>query len=96
MAALAFTSLAVAQSKTPLVNAREHNQTARIKEGINSGSLTHSEAHRLTKRELGLRKEIRKAKADGYVSPRERRHLLRKEGRINRAIIRKKTNRRVR
>lgn len=94
VAALALTSLAEAQTK--LVNGREHNQTARIKEGINSGSLTHSEAHHLAKREVKLRKDIRKAESDGHLSRRENRRLLRKEGRLNRAIIRKKTNKRKR
>ncbi len=95
-AVLAFTSMAQAQTKTPLITAREHNQTARIKEGINSGELTHREARNLSRREKSLRRGIRKAYADGHVSRRERRKLLRKEGRINRAIVRKKTNGRMR
>ncbi len=94
VAALALTSLAEAQTK--LVKAREHNQTARIREGINTGSLTHNEAKHLAKREHNLRKSINKAEADGHLSRRENRRLLRKEGRINRAIIRKKTNTKVR
>jgi hypothetical protein len=94
VAALALTSLAEAQ--TGLVNARKHNETARIREGINSGSLTHSEAHHLIKRERDLNKSIRKAEAKGYLTRRENRRLLRKEARINRAIVRKKTNSRVR
>jgi hypothetical protein len=92
VASLALASLADAQSNPKLIKAREHNQTARIREGVEAGTLTHSETKHLAKREKSLRKAIRKAHADGHVSRRENRRLLRKEGRINRAIIRKKTN----
>lgn len=92
IAALAFTSVAEAQTRTPLLDAREHNHVARIHEGVNTGTLTRKETRRIVKRENHLRKDIRKAKSDGYVSPKENAKLLRKQARINRAIVRKKTN----
>ncbi|WP_462266809.1 hypothetical protein [Mucilaginibacter sp.] len=92
VAALTVASVAKAQTRTPLLTERSQNQRARIHEGVRTGTLTHSETKTLSKRELKLRKDIAKAKADGYVSPKENRKLLRKQGRLNRAIIRKKTN----
>ena len=42
VAALAITSIANAQDRTPVINARQHNQERRINNGVRSGQLTHN------------------------------------------------------
>jgi hypothetical protein len=96
VALLAVTSIANAQTKTPVINHREHNQVRRINQGVRSGELTKSEAHHLRTRESKIRNDKRMAKADGHVTGAERRHLRKEQNRVSRAIYRKKHNDRVR
>ncbi|MBS1523827.1 MAG: hypothetical protein JST50_22685 [Bacteroidetes bacterium] len=93
---LAITSIANAQTKTPVINHREHRQERRINQGVRSGELTKSEAHHLRARENKIRNDKRMAKADGHVTRGERRHLRKEENRTSRTIYRKKHNDRVR
>ena len=93
---MAITSIANAQTKTPVINHREHRQERRINQGVRSGELTKSEAHHLRTRENKIRNDKRMAKADGHVTRAERKHLRREENRTSRAIYRKKHNDRVR
>jgi hypothetical protein len=95
VAMLTVTSVANAQTKTPVINRREHKQERRINQGVRSGELTHSEAHNLRTRERKIRNDKRMAKADGHVTPAERKHLRGEENRTSRAIYRKKHNARV-
>jgi hypothetical protein len=96
IAALAFTSIAEAQTRTPVINQRQRNQEHRIRQGVRSGELTKNEARHLRADERHIRNDKRMAKANGHVSRAERRHLRRDENRTNRAIYRAKHNRRVR
>ena len=48
IAALAITSVAQAQTHTPVINQRQHNQERRINHGVRSGQLTRNEAHHST------------------------------------------------
>jgi len=95
-AALAFTSVAEAQTNAPVINHRHHRQERRINQGVRSGELTRREAHHLRDDERRIARNERIAKADGHVSRAERRHLRREENRTSRAIYRDKHNDRVR
>ncbi len=96
IAALAFTSVAQAQTHTPVINHREHRQERRINQGVRSGELTRNEAHHLRNDERKIGRNERMAKADGRVSRAERRNLRHEENRTSRAIYRDKHNDRVR
>jgi len=95
-AALAVTSIANAQTRTPVINHRHMNQEHRINQGVRDGELTRNEARSLRRREHKLEMDKRMAKADGRVTPAERRHLRHEENRLNRDIYRDKHNGRVR
>jgi hypothetical protein len=87
-------TLASAQENGRNVNQRLHRQHRRIRSGIRSGSLTRSEAHRLERRDRGIRRsERRDRRSGGGISTRERRHLDRRLNRTNRAIYRQKHDR---
>lgn len=96
IAALAVTSVAEAQTKTPVINARQHMQEKRINQGVRSGELTKREARTLRKDERKLTAEKRAYKATGHVTAAERRHMRHQENHISKAIYAKKHNGRVR
>lgn len=96
VAALALTSVAEAQTKTPVINGRQHMQEARINRGVRNGELTRHEARNLRQDERRLTAEKRAYKADGRVTRAERRHMRRQENRISHAIHAKKHNARFR
>jgi hypothetical protein len=83
-------------SQTPRVDAREHRQTARIRQGVRSGELTRGETRRLAAEQGKIRADEKAAKADGHVTPAERRHLTREQNRANRHIAGAKHNARHR
>ncbi len=87
---------ASAQTKTPRIDAREKIQQERIKEGVKSGELTPSETRRLEAQEGKIKADEMNAKADGKVTPGERRHLKKELNRENRRIRRAKHNDRTR
>lgn len=87
---------AQAQTHTPVVNARQANQRARIRQGVASGELNKREAARMRGREAGLTAEKRAMKADGVVTPQERQDLRKTENRDSRAIYRQKHDGQVR
>lgn len=96
VAALAVTSVANAQTRTPVINQRQHNQERRINEGVRSGQLTRNETRHLRNDERHIRTEKRTAMAEGRMGPRERTHIRHQENRVSRSIYRKKHNARVR
>ena len=96
VATLAITSIAHAQTHTPVINQRQHNQRARINQGVRSGELTRAETHHLRADENRISRTKRMDKADGRVTGGERRQLRREENRTSRAIYRDKHNRRLR
>ena len=83
-------------TKTPEINRRERRQRRRIRQGVRSGQLTKAEAARLRAEQRRIAAEKRRAKANGVVTRRERRKLVRAENRANRRIYRAKHNRRHR
>ena len=93
---LATASVVNAQTKTPVINHREHRQERRINQGVRSGELSRNEARHLRGDERNINRDKRIAKADGRVTARERSHIRREENRTSRAIYRKKHNDRVR
>jgi hypothetical protein len=88
-AALAAISVP-ALAGTPRLDAREHNQRARIAQGVRSGELTRPETRRLVAGERRLHRHERYAKSDGVVTPAERARLERNADRMSARIYRQK------
>ena len=88
VAALAITSVANAQSRTPVINHRQHRQERRIAGDVRHGRITRMQAYHLRRDEMRLNRDRRLAMADHRVSPMERRHMRREEKRIHHAIRR--------
>jgi uncharacterized membrane protein YebE (DUF533 family) len=61
--------------KDPKINDRQHNQQARIRQGVKSGELTRAEKTRLEAEEKRIRANEKKAKADGKLTAKERARL---------------------
>ncbi len=78
--------------KTPVIDKRERNQKARIKEGVKSGELTKRETALLAAEQRKIKKDEAKAKADGTVTPEERQKLRREEKRASKDIYKQKHN----
>jgi hypothetical protein len=95
VAALAITSVAQAQTRTPVINHREHRQEHRINQGVRSGQLSRTEARHLRGDERRIDRQKRTAMADRRMHRAERRHLRHEESRTSRAIYRDKHNGRV-
>jgi tellurite resistance protein len=76
LAIASFGALAQAgHAATPRVDQHEANQQARIEGGVASGQLTRREALRLEREQARIRAAESHAKADGVVTPAERRRL---------------------
>lgn len=91
VAALLLTATAAqAQTATPGINARQHAERARIRQGVRTGELTRPEAARLRGREAEVSQDRREARADGVVTTAERKDLRHDERRASRAIYRQK------
>ncbi|MFI5371703.1 MAG: hypothetical protein ACHQ52_09100 [Candidatus Eisenbacteria bacterium] len=93
--AISLAGNAVAGTATPRVDRREARQDTRIDQGVRSGALTPGEQARLRAGQAHIDRVEARAKADGMVGPRERRHMERALNHENRAIRRLKHNRRV-
>ena len=96
VAILAVTSIAQAQTRTPVITHRQHVQDHRINNGVRSGQLTRNETRHLRADERRISRDKRMARANGHVSGSERRHLRHEENRTSHAIYRDKHNARVR
>jgi hypothetical protein len=90
LAAVLFTGMLTAQEATPRVNKRQRVQQERIEQGAKSGELTKQEVRRLEVREGKVQADKIEAKADGKVTPAERRKLNREMHRNSKAIARQK------
>lgn len=84
-----------AQRATPRVSGRQATQQVRIANGVQSGQLTMHETRRLERQQRCIQIEKRIAKADGTVTPGERRFLRREQNRANRNINRQKNDNQV-
>jgi Ni/Co efflux regulator RcnB len=96
MVFLASTGLVQAQRATKSTSGRQVSQQARIGEGVRSKELTRHETVRLEREQRRIQLEKKAAKADGTVTPREKRFLRREQNRANRHIHRQKNDRQVR
>ena len=90
LALFACSHAASAQTATPGINARQHNERDRIHQGVASGELTRPEAARLRAREADIRQDKVAAKSDGVVTRDERQDIRKDERRASRAIYRQK------
>jgi hypothetical protein len=81
---------ATAFAGTPVLDRREHNQAARIHQGVKSGELTRPETRRLVAGEARLRANEARAKADGNVTAAERARLQAEANRMSKRIYRQK------
>jgi hypothetical protein len=86
----AISHAALAQTATPVLNSRQANERARIRQGVASGELTRTEAARLRGREAEIRQDKQAAKADGVVTRDERQDIRKDEKQASRAIYRQK------
>ncbi|RYE90216.1 MAG: hypothetical protein EOO37_03470 [Cytophagaceae bacterium] len=93
---LLIATATLAQAQTPVINARQQNQRARIRQGVATGELNRREAARMRGREAGITTEKRAARADGVVTPGERQDIRRTENSASRAIYRQKHDGQVR
>ena len=89
-AALAVIAAAPVLADMPRLNAREHNQRARIHNGVVSGELTRPEARRLAAGQVHLHRAEARAKSDGVVTGRERAWLQHEANQQSRRIYRQK------
>jgi len=71
---------------TPRIDQREANQEKRIEQGVASGQLTPRETKRLEMHEKRIANAETRAKADGTVTGKERKHLLRMESQASKDI----------
>jgi uncharacterized membrane protein YebE (DUF533 family) len=60
---------------TPVLNARQNNQQARIAQGVRSGELTRPETARLAHGQVRLQRMENRVKSDGVVTAGERARL---------------------
>jgi hypothetical protein len=88
--------VADAGTHTQGVNHRQRHQQRRIVRGVRSGELTRGETRRLERNARGIRRDERRARADGDVTARERARLRRELNHESRHIYRAKHNRRDR
>lgn len=90
ISAMLIAQLASAQTRTPYINNRQHNQHERIQQGMHNGSLTRVEANRLRMQQAKVRHLKMMAKADGRVTPAERRMIEQQQLVASRSIYRQK------
>ncbi|MEM6264529.1 MAG: hypothetical protein AAGI38_18595 [Bacteroidota bacterium] len=91
MMILGTISFATAQV-TPGATKTQVRQQARIQQGVRTGELNRRETRQLQRQQANIRRTKRRAKADGVVTPAERRDIKSKQRRANRTIRRKKNN----
>lgn len=92
MLLIASTGLINAQRATKSTAARQTSQQSRIAQGVRNSELTRSEAARLEREQRCIQIEKRIAKADGTVTPAEKRFLRREQNRASRHIARQKND----
>ena len=93
---VAFALMLIISTATNAQAARSRIQHKRIAQGVRSGELTPHETRQLARQQIHIRQEKREARADGVVTPGERREIRHDTRRANRNIVRKKHNRRDR
>ena len=79
-----------AQTATPSIDQRQHNQQARVAQGVSSGELTRRETAHAVHDQRHIRRTERRAKADGQVTRGERAHIQHEQNRASRSLNRNK------
>jgi len=92
---LGSSALALAQTATPGIDAREANQQKRIGAGIAKGQITPGEAVKLEKGQAHVQRMENRAKADGVVTAGERARIQHAQNVQSRKIYRARHNNRV-
>lgn len=82
-----------AQTLTPKINRTQKNQQLRIHQGVKSGELTRRETRKLENQQKAIKHDKRIAKADGVVTPGERKQIRHEQNRASKNIYIKKHNR---
>lgn len=88
-------ALAISNADAQTV-ARQRHQRQRIKQGVRSGELTKAETVNLVNGQREIRQEKKEARADGVVTPVERKEIRQDQRKESRKIFRKKHNNRDR
>ncbi len=88
--ALSMAMAGAVSAGTPRIDHREHNQRARIQNGVASGELTRPETRRLMAGQAHVIRVEARAKSDGVVTSRERAHLHHETNQQSRRIYRQK------
>lgn len=86
----ALAAPAMAGTRDPGVNARQHNQHARIAQGVKSGELTRGEAKDLRGDQKDIRQEERAFKSDGKITKDERQELHQDQNAASKEIYQEK------
>ena len=86
-------TLISAQTVTPKINQTQRKQQLRIHQGVKSGELTRRETRKLEYQQKAIQHGKRIVKADGVVTPRERRYIRSEQNKASRNIYRMKHNR---
>jgi len=94
IACIAFVGISAvhAQTSTPVVDQRQANQRARIRDGAATGELTAGETAKARSDQRKIRRTERRAKADGEVTPSESARLQRKQNKASRSLRRNKND----
>ena len=87
--------LGINNADAQIVKQTRH-QHHRIKQGVKSGELTKGEAVNLRNDQKDIRKEVKDAKADGTITPSERKEIRKDQKKESRKIFRKKHNKKER
>ncbi|MDY6947639.1 MAG: hypothetical protein SXG53_18175 [Pseudomonadota bacterium] len=83
-------SQADAGVRSPGVNARQHNQQQRVRQGVRSGELTRREAGGLAREQRDVRQLERSYKSDGELTRAERIDLQQEQNQASRHIYNQK------
>ena len=92
-AAVGAWAQAAPAASTPMVDARQQRQEARIQQGVASGALTGREARHLHRQQHAVQRAEKHAKADGTVTAGERTRLHHMQDRASRNIHHQKHDR---
>jgi hypothetical protein len=82
-----------APAATPRIDQRQANQDKRIDQGVASGQLTRHETRRLDREQAAIQRTEHRAKADGVVTAKERKHLTKMQNRASKDIAQQKHDR---
>jgi hypothetical protein len=88
--AMGYSANIFAQTATQGVTRKQINQEARIQEGKQSGELTRREERNLQLQQTEIQQDKKEAKADGVVTPAERKQLRKEQRRANANIYHQK------